>query len=64
MPRNNGEQPTAELVDLKFRNGHIVRSTPPEKWRWESWAQRGRPDLDPHPFDIEMFNIVKEKSGE
>ena len=37
MPKNNGRCPDAAIVDLKMRNGHIVRDTEPRKWRWKPW---------------------------
>jgi len=37
MPSNRGFPPKAEFVDLKLRNGHIVRSVEPKKWRWRPW---------------------------
>lgn len=59
MPRNNSTPPDCELVDLRFVGGHIVRSVDPKKYRWESWKERGRPDLDPDAWDIRDFNVVK-----
>lgn len=37
MPANNGRKPPHELVDIKLRNGLIVRNVEPDKWRWKPW---------------------------
>ena len=39
MPANKGYKPTTELVDLKLRNGMIVRNQEPNKWRWKQWPE-------------------------
>lgn len=36
MPRNTGEQPQLEKVDVKFRNGTIARGVDPTKYRWRN----------------------------
>lgn len=53
MPKNNGRCPDAETVDLKMRNGHIVRDTDPRKWRWKPW-----PD-GPSEWDISEYQVKK-----
>jgi len=37
MPVNNGREPPHPLVDIKLRNGTIVRNTEPKLWRWKRW---------------------------
>ena len=37
MPANNGSKPPHELVDIKLRNGLVIRDVEPDKWRWKSW---------------------------
>lgn len=37
MPRNNGERPDHDLVDLRFRCGVVRRSVDPRKYRWKPW---------------------------
>jgi hypothetical protein len=34
MPRNTGSIPAFELVDIEYRNGHVVRGIDPLKRRW------------------------------
>ncbi|WP_198352364.1 hypothetical protein [Sphingomonas sp. MA1305] len=34
MPANTGTPPRHELVDIRFRNGIIVRGIDPAKYRW------------------------------
>jgi len=34
MPANTGEQPDAEAVDIRFRNGVVKRGVDPRKYRW------------------------------
>jgi hypothetical protein len=53
MPSNTGRRPSAELVDIKLRNGHIVRDTDPQKWRWKPWP------TGPHDFDILIYRVKK-----
>lgn len=45
MPPNPGHAPALPLVDIKFRGGHIRRSTDPAKWRWKAWGS-GESDFD------------------
>ena len=52
MPKNNGRCPDAEIVDLKMRNGHIVRDTDPRKWRWKSWGWQ-------YDWDIVEYRVKK-----
>lgn len=54
MPANTGRIPKAEFVDLKLRNGHIVRNVDPAKWRWKPW------DWGESDWDIVEWQIRKE----
>ncbi|HEX8553185.1 MAG TPA: hypothetical protein VF695_00625 [Sphingomonas sp.] len=49
MPTNLGTPPDAEIVDIRFRNGAVVRGVSPAKWRWTL----GDPAYPPaYAFDI------------
>lgn len=37
MPANNGKCPPFPLVDLKLRNGWVLRNVDPSKFRWKPW---------------------------
>lgn len=37
MPANNGKCPPFPLVDLKLRNGWVLRNVEPDKFRWKPW---------------------------
>lgn len=37
MPANKGRKPPHEFVDIKLRNGWIVRNTESRLWRWKPW---------------------------
>lgn len=37
MPTNKGRKPPHEFVDIKLRNGVIVRDTESRLWRWKPW---------------------------
>lgn len=37
MPKNSGSKPPHELVDIKLRNGRVIRDTEPKLWRWKPW---------------------------
>lgn len=37
MPANRGRKPPHERVDIKFRQGTVVRDTPSAHWRWKPW---------------------------
>lgn len=53
MPKNRGRCPNASLVDIKMRNGHIVRETDPKKWRWKPWP------TGPDAWDIDEYRVIK-----
>jgi hypothetical protein len=53
MPTNNGKCPPFPLVDLKLRNGWVLRNVDPTKWRWRPW-----PD-GPSGGDIEIWQHPK-----
>ena len=36
---NKGRMPRSEFVDIKLRNGWIVRNTEPRLWRWKPWPE-------------------------
>lgn len=38
MPENKGRMPPFERVDIILRNGMILRSIDPTKWRWKPWG--------------------------
>lgn len=46
MPANKGRKPPHDLVDIKLRNGLVIRDIEPDKWRWKEWPE------GPHAFDI------------
>ena len=37
MPINRGRKPPHEFVDIKLRQGRIVRNTESRLWRWRPW---------------------------
>jgi hypothetical protein len=39
MPVNRGRKPPHEMVDIKLRQGAIIRNTPSEQWRWKPWPE-------------------------
>lgn len=52
MPANNGRKPPHEFVDIKLRNGHIVRDTESRLWRWKPWPE------GPSGGDIVMWQVA------
>lgn len=53
MPENKGRKPPHELVDIKFRNGWIVRGVDPAKYRWKPWPE------GEHAGDIVMWQKAR-----
>jgi hypothetical protein len=49
MPANIGQQPDAEAVDIRFRNGVVKRGVDPRKYRWTIGDRRYPPD---YAYDI------------
>ena len=49
MPVNQGRCPPHDRVDIKLRNGHVVRDIDPKGWRWKEWPE------GPHDFDIVIW---------
>lgn len=39
MPKNTGTTPPHELVDVKLRNGFVVRRIDPKTYRWKPWPE-------------------------
>jgi len=61
--RNPGRNPFAgndspPLIDIRYRNGIVVRCIDPGKYRWKQW-----PD-GPHAFDIVSWQLAKGKDYE
>lgn len=55
MPRNDGHAPELEKVDVRFRNGQVVRDTEPSRWRWTL----DDPDYPPaYAWDIASWQLV------
>jgi len=52
VPRNNGERPAHDLVDVRYRNGVVSRGIDPKKRRWEPW------DFESE-WDIAEFQVSK-----
>ncbi len=57
MPANPGRNPfegndSPPLIDIRYRNGIVVRAIEPHKRRWVRW-----PD-GPHAFDIVSWQIA------
>lgn len=55
MPQNRGKPPPVALCDIRFRNGHVIRSTKPSKWRWDLGNPKYPKDWD---FDIVQWKEV------
>lgn len=53
MPVNNGKKPNHDFVDIKLRNGFVVRNTDPKLWRWKPW-----PEGD-HGGDIVQWRVAQ-----
>lgn len=47
MSQNTGQNPDIgdAPIDIKLRNGHTVRDTTADKWRWKPWDW-GQSDWD------------------
>lgn len=63
MPANPGRNPfegndSAPLVDIRYRNGIIVRGVEPGKRRWKRWPE------GPHDFDIVSYQLAMGKGYE
>jgi hypothetical protein len=61
--RNPGRNPfegndSPPLIDLRFRNGIVVRCIDPRKYRWKQWPE------GPHDFDIASWKVSESKSYE
>jgi hypothetical protein len=54
--RNHGTAPEAERVDLRFRNGQVVRAVDPRKYRWAIGDAAYPPD---YAFDIASWQPAK-----
>lgn len=39
MSDNTGTAPRSERVDVKLRNGWVVRSVEPSRYRWKAWPE-------------------------
>lgn len=39
MPTNKGRKPPHEFVDIKLRQGTIIRDTESRLWRWKPWPE-------------------------
>lgn len=55
MPANTGEQPDAEAVDIRFRNGSVKRAVDPRKYRWTLNDRRYPPN---YAYDIIQWQDV------
>ncbi len=56
MPRNTGDPPKHEAVDIRFRNGATARGIDPSKYRWSIADSRYPPD---YAFDITDWQVAK-----
>lgn len=60
MPANKGRCPPHDKVDIKLRNGMVIRDIDPKGWRWKEWED------GPHNFDIVIWQpagVLKEWRG-